>query len=116
MELSIPAGDFKCAVVAFEEGADSIYFGLTSFSARKGAVNFTIEQYRKVRKLALKMGKKIYIAFNTLIQDEEIPKVYRLLSLIEFIGCDGLIVQDWGVVGLVKKFFPNTRHMSFLKA
>ncbi len=34
-ELAIPAGSMQCALVAFREGADAIYLGLKSFSARK---------------------------------------------------------------------------------
>ncbi len=107
MELSLPAKDLKTGIVAFENGADSIYFGLERFSARASAVNFSIEDYRRIRKYALEHGKRIFIAFNTIITDDELQKAFEMLSIISLVGCDGLLVQDWGVVRLVKRFFPD---------
>src|SRR5438105_3505815 len=40
-ELLAPAGDWKCARAAVENGADAIYFGLEKFNARMRAHNFT---------------------------------------------------------------------------
>lgn len=109
MEISSPAGSFSSAILALKNGADSIYFGLKMFSARAGADNFTIDDYRRIRKFAKDNGKKIYIAINTIITDSLLGSVYSLLKKIDFYGADGIIVQDWGVVNIIKKHFPNLK-------
>lgn len=107
IELSMPAGNLGNAIYAFQGGADSVYFGLKDFSARKGAENFSFSDYRKIRKYAKDNNKKIYITINTLIQDSELERVFEVLKEIEKYGVDGIIVQDLGVIRLLKSYFPT---------
>ena len=59
LELLAPAGDFECLKAAVQNGADSVYFGASSFSARAFANNFDNEalemaiNYAKLRQEAL---------------------------------------------------------------
>ena len=107
IELALPAGNLETALTAFKNGADAVYFGLKEFSARKGAVNFSEEDLSKIRRFALENKKKIYITFNTLIDDEHLEEANKLLNLIAFYGCDGLIVQDLGIAKVVKDNYPT---------
>ena len=47
-ELLAPAGNFETALAAFEAGADAVYCGLTEFSARAFADNFTLEDLKNL--------------------------------------------------------------------
>jgi putative protease len=40
-EILAPAGDLERAKIAINSGANAIYLGLSAFSARASAVNFT---------------------------------------------------------------------------
>lgn len=106
-EIDLPAGSLQCALYAFKGGADAVYLGMKSFSARAGAVNFSFEDLRKLKYECLKQNKKFYIAFNTLVRDEELPEVINLLKELEYLQPDGVILQDLGVVNLLKKYFPS---------
>ena len=109
LELSLPSGSLENAINAFSAGADSVYFGLKEFSARKGAANFTISDFRKIRKAAKEKNKKIYITINTLIKDSELKSVFTTLKEIERYGVDGIIVQDLGVIRMMRRYFPSLR-------
>ncbi len=106
-ELAMPAGSIQCGLVAFREGADAIYLGLQSFSARKNATNFTIEEYSKIYRFAKDNNKKVYITINTVIYDAQINSIIKILKQIEIIGSHGLIVQDLGVAKIIRTFFPS---------
>ena len=106
-ELALPAGSLQAALVAFKEGADAVYLGMRSFSARKEATNFSLEDLSKLKQLANEQDKKIYVAVNTLIDDSLLPDLIKTLRQIAFIGCDGIIVQDLGVARLIQKEFPS---------
>ena len=80
IELALPAGTIKEAIAAFKAGADAVYFGMKDFSARKGAGNFSEEDLSRIRRYALENGKKIYITVNTLIDDNDFPKLYETLK------------------------------------
>lgn len=106
-ELALPAGSLQCALYAFKGGAEAVYLGLKEFSARKGAVNFTFEDVRKLKQLCMSQNKKFYITLNTLVTDEELPKVEKLLRQLEYLKPDGVIVQDLGIARLMRKEHPN---------
>ena len=47
IELLSPVGDFECLKAAVQNGADSVYFGSDTFSARAFAHNFGTEELKK---------------------------------------------------------------------
>lgn len=106
-ELALPAGSLQCALYAFKGGADAVYLGLKDFSARKGAVNFTFEDARKLKQLCASQDRKFYVTLNTLIADDELPKAESLLRQLEYLEPDGVIVQDIGVARLMRTKFPT---------
>lgn len=107
IELALPAGTLENALVAFDHGADAVYFGMKDFSARKGAGNFSFEDLAKIRKYSLDNSKKIYITINTLIDDETLPSLYKMLEKVSEYGSDGIICQDLGVARIIKRDFPS---------
>ncbi|MGN0847012.1 MAG: DUF3656 domain-containing protein [Kiritimatiellia bacterium] len=109
MELLSPAGSFETALAAFAAGADAVYLGLDAFSARADAVNFTIDQLRNLLAVAHRQEnpKKVYVTFNTLLDDAQLPAAIEKLAVLEELGPDGVIVQDLGIARLVRRHFPG---------
>lgn len=107
IELLAPAGSFGTALSAFEAGADAVYLGLESFSARAQAVNFSLEQLSDLMSVAKAKDKRVYVTFNTLLTDGELPSAVELLAALADIAPDALIVQDLGVARVVKTHFPS---------
>ena len=108
-ELLAPGGSFISASYAFEAGADGVYLGLKEFSARKSAANFSLEQLRRIRQLATDRGKRIYVAMNTVIRQEEIRRAAEMLAWLEALAVDGVIIQDLGLCQLIAERFPASR-------
>ena len=106
-ELLAPGGSFLSAYYALEAGADGVYLGLTEFSARKSAANFTFDQLRRIRGLAAVRGRKIYVTVNTIIRENELSTLADVLARLEAAGVDGVIVQDFGVLSILRRHFPG---------
>jgi putative protease len=106
-ELLAPAGSFAAASQAFEAGADGVYLGLTEFSARRAAPNFSLEQLKRIRGLAQQRNHKVYVTVNTVIREEEMRRVASLCAWLEFLQVDGVIVQDLGTCVLLTRGFPS---------
>lgn len=106
-ELLAPAGSLKTLKAAINTGADAVYFGLSSFSARSSAVNFTHEEAEKGFEYLKMRGKKGYVALNTLVRDGELKAVKEELKFLASVGADGIIVQDPGVCELVRNCVPD---------
>ena len=63
-ELLAPAGDKEAAYSAFYFGADAVYLGLKSFSARAEAVNFSESDLDEITAFAHSKGKKVYVFYE----------------------------------------------------
>ena len=105
-ELLSPAGDFETALAAFDAGADAVYCGLVDFSARAFAKNLSFEDLGHLVRFAHAKGKKVYVTFNTLVDEIDVEHAVETLSRLEEIGPDALIVQDLGVARLCRRHFP----------
>ena len=105
--LLSPAKNLKCAVSAFEFGADAIYFGIGKFNARAQGENFNFEDLRKLLSYKLEKNKKIYLTLNTLIKNIEIDTILEFLENIKQFPIDGIIVQDLGLAKIIKEFYPQ---------
>ncbi len=106
-ELLAPAGDINAGYAALYYGADAVYLGLRSFSARAGATNFSPEELDEFSAYAHHLGRKVYITLNTLIQEKELPEVLKVLDICSACRVDAVIVQDLGVARLMKERYPD---------
>ncbi len=106
-ELLSPAGSFSSALYAFKAGADAVYLGLKSFSARTSARNFTFDELRRLKNYAADREKKIYVALNTIITGDDYPALHGILNKLSILEINGIIIQDLGVLSLLKKEFPE---------
>ena len=113
VELLAPAGDFETALAAFAAGADAVYCGLSSYSARAFAKNFSTDDLKNLVRVARAKGKQVYVTVNTVIDEDDIEGAVRELAELESIGPTALIVQDLGIARLCKTYFPGlTLHAS----
>ncbi len=108
-ELLLPVGNIESFFAALNGGADAIYFGLKNFNARNRAMNFTPWQAAAMVKEARKKNIKSYITLNTVIRNFEISTLIDTLNQIQQIGPDAVIIQDLGVLYIMKKYFPNLK-------
>jgi putative protease len=106
-ELLSPAGDEEALRAAVANGADAVYFGLSDFNARHRATNFTLEQLPGTMQHLHDYHVRGYVTFNTLIFSDELPRAVEFLSAIIRAGADAVIVQDLGIVRLIKQMAPE---------
>ena len=106
-ELLAPAGNLESLDAAIGEGADAVYLGLKSFNARLRSSNFAFREFEAAVYALHRMGKKIYVAVNTVFTEREGERLYRFLAYLDRVGPDALIVQDYGIIRMCREFFPN---------
>ena len=94
-------------VGAFNAGADAVYLGGSKFGARAYADNFDKDQVLDAISYAHTHGKKIYMTVNTLIKQKEFGELYDFMVPFAEKMLDGVIVQDYGVMRLIRDEFPQ---------
>lgn len=107
IELLSPAGDFECLKSAVQNGADAVYFGASSFSARAFASNFDDDVLEKAITYAKLRGVKTNLALNTLIKNNEMSKAIEIAKRAYSYGIDAIIVQDLGLARYLIKHCPD---------
>lgn len=107
-ELLAPAGSFEILKAVIAAGADAVYVGGSQFGARAYANNFTEEELLEAIDYVHLRGKKLFLTVNTLFKNHEINEgLYEYLLPYYKRGLDAVIVQDFGVIDYIKKFFPD---------
>ena len=105
-EVMSPAGYWPQLRAAVEAGADSVYFGLTHFTAR-AKVGFALAELPEVMRTLHARGTKGFVTFNTLVFDHELREAAHALAAIAEAGVDAIIVQDAGVLKLAREIAPS---------
>jgi putative protease len=106
-ELVAPAGSTAAFLAGLRAGADAFYLGIGKYNARARAQNFELEELESIVGVARDNGRKVYLALNVLMHDREVKGFLRILERVEAYGVDGVILQDLGVLYLMKKYFPG---------
>lgn len=107
IELLAPVGSMESLYAAINNGADAVYLGGKLFNARHYASNFSDEDLREAIEYAHNRNVKVYITLNISIKNSELEELRRYLKFLDEIGPDALIVQDLGVINIIKSEFPN---------
>lgn len=99
-----PADSKASFLAALAAGADAIYCGMKSHSARMGAQNFTLEELSTLTELAHLKGTKVYVTVNTLLTHTNIDDIGDLLKrLNKWVRPDALIFQDLSLIDLFRQ-------------
>ncbi len=97
LELLAPARNADIAIAAISAGADAVYIGASSHGARHAAANSVAEIGRAVD-FAHRFNAKVFATVNTIVYDDELSSVERLIHELYRAGVDALIVQDMALL------------------
>ncbi|AKG36517.1 U32 family peptidase [Paenibacillus durus] len=107
VELLAPAGDWDCMRAAVANGADAVYFGVEKFNARARANNFQMDELPEIMAFLHSYGVKGFLTFNILVFENELPDAKELIDACIDAGVDAVIVQDLGLVKLIREISPD---------
>ena len=115
-EILAPAGNRASFLAAVAAGADAIYCGLKSFSARMEAKNFALDELSRLTRVAHNNNIRVYVAFNTLLKGKEIAGAAQtIVQLQKFVQPDALIIQDLALVQIAQQAgYSGELHFSTL--
>ena len=105
-ELLAPAGSLDAVRAAFANGADAVYLGAERFNARDEGAQLTLDELEEACRIAHSRGGRVYLTLNTLVKPAELEDALMLLGDAVDRGIDAVIVQDLGLVRLIRRLFP----------
>lgn len=107
IELLAPAGNWDCLRAAVANGADAVYFGVEKFNARARADNFVADELPDIMSFLHLYGVKGFLTFNILVFEDELAEAKRLIDACIDAGVDAVIVQDLGLVAMIRDISPD---------
>ena len=106
-ELLAPAGSLEAVRAAVANGADAVYLGASRFNARDEGAQLTLEELGEACRIAHERGRRIYLTLNVLIKPDEVVDALMFLGEAVDLGIDAVIVQDIGLITLIRKLYPS---------
>lgn len=108
-ELLLPGGSIEKCEYAIRYGADAVYFGTVDFSLRalrKGEL-ITDDNMKACVDLVHSLGAKAYLTLNIYSFNSDIQKLIEKIDIIKDAKPDGILVSDFGVLSVIKKYLPE---------
>jgi putative protease len=102
VELLSPAGNLEKLRLAFEYGADAAYMGLSDFSLRANARNFTEKDLQEVSRLKQSSGKRLYGTFNMIFNEQKLSSLKEQMESIRAWPFDAFIISDLALVPILQ--------------
>src|SRR5215208_703911 len=106
-ELLAPAGSLDAVRAAVANGADAVYLGASRFNARDEGAQLSLDELGEACRIAHGRGRRIYLTLNILIKPAELVDALEFLGGAIDRGIDAVIVQDIGLVRLIKQVYPK---------
>ncbi|VWL85410.1 peptidase U32 family protein [Oceanivirga miroungae] len=107
MDIVGPAGNYEKLKAAIKAGANEVYMGLKGFGARRNNDNLGYEEIFEGIDYAHTRGVKCLLTLNTVMKDIELKNAINAFMPIYEHGIDAVIIQDLGMISVLKKNFPD---------
>lgn len=102
VELLSPARDFTSLNAAITNGADSVYLGISGYNLRAHTSGFLLEDLKSAVRICHDSGVKLYVCTNTVMKDDDLESLRKIMPEIESIGADAVIASDLGVLPIAR--------------
>src|SRR5262249_39178633 len=106
-ELLAPAGSLDAVRAAVANGADAVYLGAARFNARDEGAQLSLDELAEACRIAHERQRRIYLTLNVLIKPAEMVEALAFLGEAVDRGIDAVIVQDVGLIRLIKAIYPE---------
>ena len=99
IEITAPVGSWESLQAAIQAGADSVYFGVGVLNMRaRSSINFTFRDLVKISRICRKHGIKTYLTLNTVIFDNEMREMKKIVDFAFRNKIDSIIASDQAVI------------------
>jgi len=97
-ELLAPVGDYEMLRAAIQAGCNAVYFGIEGLNMRARARNFKLKELKNVVDICHQNQVKAYLTVNTIIFENELSEVEKILTRAKSVKIDAIICWDLAVV------------------
>lgn len=107
--LLAPAGSLEAVETVIAAGATAVYAGARGWSRESPSAGLSDGDAAAAALLCRRAGIPLHAAFNTIPGASAIPAFLAAVRRIRDVGADTVILNDPGVIALVRSEFPSLR-------
>jgi len=99
IEIMSPVGSYESLQAAIQGGAASVYFGAGELNMRsKSSYNFTLDDLETIASICRKNGVRSYLTVNTVLYDDELNDMRRMVDAAKEHGITAIIASDLAAI------------------
>jgi U32 family peptidase len=99
IEIMAPVGSWESLRAAIQGGAGSVYFGVGKLNMRaNSSQNFTLDDLYQIAAICQENKIKSYVTINTVVYDEEVDDMHRLVDAVKANHITAIIASDQAVI------------------
>lgn len=99
-----PVGSYESLRAAIQAGAGSVYFGVEQLNMRaRSSNNFTLDDLHKIATIASENQVKSYLTVNTVIFDNELEKLEKIIVAAKEAKVSAIIASDMAAIMTARK-------------
>jgi len=103
IEIMAPAGSYESLQAAIQGGADAVYFGIEKLNMRAhSSFNFTIDDLKQIVEKTRAAGVKTYLTVNTVLYDEELDDMRKVIDAAAENGISAVIASDMSAINYAR--------------
>ena len=106
-EILAPAGSRESLIAAVRCGADAVYLGGKSLSARQNAKNFDPDELKEAVAYCHMRDVRVNLTLNTLVTDSQQDLLRQAAREALEAGVDAVLVQDLGILRFLRECCPD---------
>lgn len=104
IEIMAPVGSYESLTAAIQAGTDAVYFGTGHLNMRSGSSqNFTLEDLQNITKICSEHNVKTYLTLNTVVYDEELEEVRKIIDSAIKHNISAVIASDMAVINYARE-------------
>ncbi len=98
-----PVGSYESLMAAIQGGADSVYFGIEKMNMRAhSSNNFKFDDLKRIVEICEEHGLKTYLTVNTIVYDNELEIVYKIIDAAKKYRITAIIASDISAIQYAK--------------
>src|SRR6056297_2415970 len=103
IEIMAPVGSYESLMAAIQGGADSVYFGIEKMNMRAhSSNNFKFDDLKRIVEICEEHGLKTYLTVNTIVYDNELEIVYKIIDAAKKYRITAIIASDISAIQYAK--------------
>ena len=107
IKITSPVSTDQSALTALRAGADALYIPLMVDIKKPDLLSLPLDNAAVIVRHIQKLRKQWYLSINTVVQEENIEKIFAMIEWANSLNCGAVLVSDIGILRILTDYYPD---------